>query len=153
MEARSKSCCSVFRFPLFCLESKISWKNINGLSVNAKNMWNTSIKTKRPAKNSNVAHSTRCKMISKSWMSARTKSHSAPRMAIQPERERARNTTWYLPLERENTLTRIKNSFTVSSNRHWARCSRFSQIYNKRTYRTRHMGILRRVFTWLKSVN
>lgn len=49
--------------------------------------WNTSIRTKRPAKKSNVAHSTRWRMISKSCMSARTRSHSAPKMAIQPEGE------------------------------------------------------------------
>lgn len=54
---------------------------------NTASMLNTSIKTKRPAKNSSVAHSTRCRMISKSWMSARTKSQSAPKIAIQPERE------------------------------------------------------------------
>lgn len=50
-------------------------------------MVNTSIKTKRAAKKSSVAHSTRCKMISKSWMSPRTKSHNAPRIAIHPERQ------------------------------------------------------------------
>lgn len=47
----------------------------------------TSIKTKRPAKKSNVAHSTRCRMISKSCRSARTKSQSAPRIAIQPGKQ------------------------------------------------------------------
>lgn len=89
MEDPNKSCCLAsfvvdFVWSLISLE-----KIINGLSVNATNIvcvWHTSIKTKRPAKNSNVAHSTRCRMISKSWRSARTKSHSAPRIAIQPER-------------------------------------------------------------------
>lgn len=88
-----KSCClaSVFSFHCSVCGPKFPWKKIEmSFLLNARNsacMLNTSIKTKRPAKNSSVAHSTRCKMISKSWMSARTKSQSAPKIAIQPERE------------------------------------------------------------------
>lgn len=88
-----KSCClaSVLSFQCSICGPKFPWKKIEtSFPLNARSlacMLNTSIKTKRPAKNSSVAHSTRCKMISKSWMSARTKSQSAPKIAIQPERE------------------------------------------------------------------
>jgi len=47
--------------------------------------YHTSISTKRAAKNNRVAHSTLWSMISKSWMSASTSNHRAPKIAIQPE--------------------------------------------------------------------
>lgn len=95
----------------FCMCSK---KYINGFSVSAKSILNTSIKTKRPAKKSNVAHSTRCKMISKSWMSARTKSQSAPRMAIQPEKENKKHHLTFIFIARKLSQ---KKYFIVLSNR------------------------------------
>lgn len=47
--------------------------------------YHTSISTNRAAKNNRVAHSTLWSMISKSWMSASTSNHRAPKIAIQPE--------------------------------------------------------------------
>lgn len=71
-----------------CIDLQLGWtsKNSDLGAVNKKKKKTvTSIKTKRAAKKSSVAHSTRCRMISKSCMSARTRSQRAPRMAIQPE--------------------------------------------------------------------